>query len=263
MQQESDLNMPFSKKNILTFIVGILFFDSCSNSGKQIAKNLQNTSMNSTNGKMKIEIWTDVMCPWCYIGKRRFEKALVQFEHRDSVEIEWKSFQLNPNMKTDTSKNIYQYLADSKGWTLEYSKKMHVHVTDLAKAEGLNYNFDKAVVANSFDAHRLLQFAKKNGKGDEMEERLFKAYFEQGKNTADHNTLTELGGEIGLDKEEIKTIWISGAFADEVRKDLHEANEIGCSGVPFFVINRKYGISGAQEPGTFLKAMEKVWESKN
>jgi len=209
--------------------------------------------------KMQIEIWSDVMCPWCYIGKRRFEKALAQFEHKDKIEIEWKSFQLNPSMKTDTSKSINQYLAEIKGWTLDYSRQMHDQVTQLAKAEGLNYDFDKAVVANSFDAHRLMQFAKTNGRGHEIEERLFKAYFEEGKNIADHNTLTELGVDVGLNKEEIKKVLAEGAFADEVKKDVHEANAIGCTGVPFFVLNRKYGISGAQEPETFLKALEKAF----
>jgi predicted DsbA family dithiol-disulfide isomerase len=209
---------------------------------------------------MKIEIWSDVMCPWCYIGKRRFEKALSQFANRDKIEIEWKSFQLNPSMKTDPGKSINQYLVEIKGWTLDKAKQAHEHVTQLAKAEGLNYNFDKVIVANSFDAHRLLQLAKKNGIGNEMEERLFKAYFEEGKNIADYNTLIGLGTDVRLDKEEVKQMLMNETFADEVRKDAQEANEIGCTGVPFFVLNRKYGISGAQEPATFLKALERAFE---
>ena len=132
---------------------------------------------------MKVEIWSDVMCPFCYIGKRRFEAALLKFEHKDEVEIIWKSFQLNPHMKTDPEKNINQYLAEIKGWTLDQAESMNERVTQMAKAEGLHYDFDKAIVANSFDAHRLIQLAKTHNKGDEAEERLFKAYFSEGKNT--------------------------------------------------------------------------------
>lgn len=249
--------MSSRRSSVVYLTIGIFLLNSCLNSWKKLPNEVQNHTM--SNNKIKIEVWTDVMCPWCYIGKRRFEKALSQFGHKDKIEVEWKSFQLNPSMKTEPNKSINQYLAEIKGWSVEYAQQMHDHVTQLAKKEGLSYNFDKAVVANSFDAHRLLQFAKTKNKGEEMEERLFKAYFEEGKNVADHDTLTELGEEIGLNKEEIKTMWASGTFTDEVKKDLQEANEIGCTGVPFFVINRKYGISGAQEAGTFLKAMEKAF----
>lgn len=218
-----------------------------------------------SNERMRIEIWTDVMCPWCYIGKRRFEKALAQFAHKDKIEVEWKSFQLNPNQKTDVSKSTAQYLAETKGWSAEQTKQIFENVTQLAKAEGLNYNFDKTVVANSFDAHRLLQLAKQQGKGEAIEERLFKAYFEEGKNIADHATLMELAADAGLKKEEVQQMLIDSTFANEVRHDVREAAEIGCTGVPFFVINRKYGISGAQDPSTILKTLEKAygeWEGK-
>ena len=130
---------------------------------------------------MKIEIWSDVMCPFCYIGKRRFEDALQQFEHKDKVEVEWKSFQLNPGMKTDPSQNISQYLADVKGWDLDYAKQMNAHVTEIAAEVGLTYDFDKAVVANSFNAHRFSHLAKKHCLGDAAEEALFKAYLPMAK----------------------------------------------------------------------------------
>jgi len=130
---------------------------------------------------MKVEIWSDIMCPFCYIGKRRFENALKEFPHKDDIEIVWKSFQLNPAMKTDPGKNINQYLSEVKGWSLTQARQANDYVTKMAKEVGLYYDFKKVVVANSFDAHRLIQLAKVNGKGDEMEEQLFKAYFTEKK----------------------------------------------------------------------------------
>ncbi len=156
---------------------------------------------------MKVEIWSDVMCPFCYIGKRRFENALEQFPDKGQIEVVWKSFQLNPAMKTEPGKNINEYLAETKGWTLSYARQMNDYVTNMAKEVGLHYDFDKAIVANSFDAHRLIQLAKDNGKGDAMEEKLFKAYFTEGKNMADHETLIQLGTEIGLDPATIKKVF--------------------------------------------------------
>lgn len=206
---------------------------------------------------MKIEIWSDVMCPFCYIGKRRFEKALDKFKYKDEVEIIWKSFQLNPQMKTDPGKSINQYLADIKDWTLEQAESMNERVTQMAKAEGLHYDFDKAIIANSFDAHRLIQFAKSHKKGGEAEERLFKAYFSEGKNTADLSTLTQLGTEIGLNKHELEKMLAGNEFAKEVQNDIREAQQLNINAVPFFVIDRKYGISGAQQTETFLEALNK------
>jgi predicted DsbA family dithiol-disulfide isomerase len=148
---------------------------------------------------MKVEIWSDVMCPFCYIGKRKFEKALDQFPQKEKIQVEWKSFQLNPQMKTEPGKSINDYLAEVKGWTPDYAQQVNDHVTGLASEVGLEYNMDKAVVANSFDAHRFVQFAKTKGLGDAAEEQLFKAYFTDGKDTSNLDTLVELGSEIGLD----------------------------------------------------------------
>lgn len=198
------------------------------------------------------------MCPFCYIGKRRFESALEKF--KQPVEVEWKSFQLNPDMRTDPSKNINQYLSEIKGWPLEEAKKVNDRVTAMAAEVGLRYDFDKAVVANSFDAHRLIQLAKKNNKGDAMEERLFKAYFTEGKNIADHNVLLDLGKEIGLDGSEVESLLASNEFSSDVNHDIDEAHEIGVRGVPFFVIDRKYGVSGAQPVEAFLEALNKASE---
>jgi predicted DsbA family dithiol-disulfide isomerase len=215
---------------------------------------------------MKVEIWSDVMCPFCYIGKRKFETALAQFPEKEKIEIEWKSFQLNPDMKTEPDKTINEYLAEAKGWSLDYAAQMNDHVTSIAAEVGLEYNMDKAVVANSFDAHRFVQFAKTKGKGDEAEEQLFKAYFTDGKNTADLDTLLSLGAQIGLDVTELKSVLEGTAFTEQVRQDIYEAQQVGARGVPFFVLDRKYAVSGAQPSETFLGALEKSfseWQRTN
>lgn len=212
---------------------------------------------------MQVEIWSDIMCPFCYIGKRKFEAALDNFEHSEKIEVVWKSFQLNPDMQTDPTKNINQYLAEAKGWTLDHAKQMNDYVTGMAKEVGLQYDFDKAVLANSFDAHRLIQLAKKHGKGDAAEERLFKAYFTEGENTADHQTLLRLGIEIGLDADKIKSMLTSDQYAEAVDRDIYEAQQVGVRGVPFFVFNQKYAVSGAQGSEVFLGALNKSfgeWE---
>jgi predicted DsbA family dithiol-disulfide isomerase len=214
--------------------------------------------MSVTRKKLKVEIWSDVMCPFCYIGKRRFEQALQQFEHKDDVDIIWKSFQLDPDLVSDAGKSVNQYLAERKGWTLDYAKQMNDHVTTMAAQVGLQYDFDKAVVANSFDAHRVLQLAKTKGLGDALEEQLFKAYFTDGKNIADHNTLVEIGTAAGLNEQELKETLSTNKFIDAVYNDLVEAEAFGVSGVPFFVLDRKYGVSGAQQPELFLQALTRA-----
>jgi predicted DsbA family dithiol-disulfide isomerase len=215
---------------------------------------------------MKIEIWSDVMCPFCYIGKRRFEDALQKSGHGKDIEIEWKSFQLNPDMKTDPNISIDQYLADIKGFSLDHAKELNTHVTQMAAEAGLTYNFDRAVVANSFNAHRFSHLAKKHGLGDAAEEALFKAYFTEGKNIDDTTTLIDLGTAIGLNADEIKATLESGAYAEDVKHDVAEAQQLGIRGVPFFVMNRKYGVSGAQAVPVFEETIEKAfaeWQQEN
>lgn len=199
------------------------------------------------------------MCPFCYIGKRKFEAALAQFEHKEQIEIVWKSFQLNPDMKTEPGKNINQYLAEVKGWSLEEAKRMNDRVTAMASEVGLAYDFDKAVVANSWDAHRFIQLAKQHGLGDAAEERLFRAYFTEGRDTSDQATLIELGTDIGLVATDIEQMLQSDAFAEAVNQDIYEAQQVGVRGVPFFVLNRRYAVSGAQQPETFLGALHTAW----
>jgi predicted DsbA family dithiol-disulfide isomerase len=209
--------------------------------------------------KMKVEIWSDVMCPFCYIGKRRFESALNESAHKDQVEVEWKSFQLNPNLETDPDININQYLADIKGISVDDARSMNDYVTNMAAGVGLTYDFDKAILANSFNAHRLSHLAKKHGLGEAAEEALFKAYFTEGKNIDDKDTLTQIGVSLGLDSKEVKETLYSDAFADDVRHDVAEAQQLRLQGVPFFVLNNKYGISGAQEVPVFSKTLDKAF----
>ena len=201
-----------------------------------------------------------MMCPFCYIGKRRFEEALTHFAQANEVEVTWKSFQLNPDLVTDPSININQYLADTKGWQLDYAKQLNDQVTEMAAAVGLHYNLDNAVVANSFDAHRLSHLATEKGLGDKAEEALFNAYFTRGKNIADHDTLTDLGVEIGLDANEIKQVLATDTYADAVQRDIEEAQYLGIRGVPFFVVNGKYAVSGAQPVEVFLETLVKAQE---
>ncbi len=211
---------------------------------------------------MNVEIWSDVMCPFCYIGKRRFEEAMVKFPHTDEVKVVWKSFQLNPDMVTDPSISIHQYLADAKGWQLEYAQQLNRQLTEMAAGVGLHYNLDRAVVANSFNAHQLIQLAKQNGLGDAAEEALFKGYFTEGKNIADHDTLVELGTGIGLNPDMVRQALNNNAYAEAVKHDIDEARQLGINGVPFFVLNEKYAVSGAQAVEVFLGALEKAYISK-
>lgn len=208
---------------------------------------------------MKVEIWSDVMCPFCYIGKRKFEDALSRFPDKDRVEVVWKSFQLDPSIKTNLSLSLTEHLAASKGWSIEQTRQIQSQVVNMAAEVGLNFDFDRAVVANSFDAHRFIQLAKTQGLGDAAEEELFRAYFSEGKNTADHETLVQIGIKIGLVEHEIRQVLESDAFASEVQQDIYEARQIGLRGVPHFVFNDRYSVSGAQHPDTFLGALNKAF----
>jgi predicted DsbA family dithiol-disulfide isomerase len=210
--------------------------------------------------KITVEIWSDVMCPFCYIGKRQFEQALAQFPQREQVEVVWRSFQLDPSLQTDPSKSVLQSLSENKGWSMAQTREAMAQVTQMAASVGLSYDFDRAVVANSFDAHRFTHLAKKHGLQNEAEERLFAAYFSEGKNTADHATLIQLGLAIGLEQAELEQTLASDAFAEEVRQDIFRARQVGVTGVPFFVFQNKYAVSGARGSALFLQVLEQVWE---
>jgi len=209
---------------------------------------------------MKVDIWSDIMCPFCYIGKRKLETALAQFPHKDDVHITWHSFQLDPSIQYLPGKNLYEYLAERKGMTMERSKQMHDQLTQTAKAEGLDYHFEKAKIANSFDAHRLIQLAKQHQLGDAAEERLFKAYFTEGENVSDRETLIRLGNDIGLPETLTAEMLDGDDYSAEVHADIAQAETLGIRGVPFFVINNKYGISGAQPSEVFADGLQHAWK---
>jgi len=208
---------------------------------------------------MKVDIWSDVRCPFCYIGKRKFEAALAQFEHKDEVQVEWHSFELDPNAETKPEVNAVDYLAERYGRPREWAEEMHENVTQTAAEVGLNFNLGISVVASSFDAHRLIQLAKTENLGDVIEEKLFEAHFSEGVNISSHEALAEIGTSIGLDRLTVETMLRGKDFTDEVRFDERTAQEIGVRGVPFFVFDQKLAVSGAQPPETFLGAMQQAW----
>lgn len=202
------------------------------------------------------------MCPFCYIGKRHFEMALERFEYRDRVAVIWHSFQLDPGLPSPMPEKVtvYDYLVKRKGISYDDSVSMHRSVVAMARAAGLEYNFDRAIVANSFDAHRLVQLAREHKKSDEMEERLFRAYFTEGRDISDHKTLVELGTDAGLSQDEVSFALTRDDYAYKVNQDLQAADTLGIRGVPFFVFAGKYAVSGAMPVEGFLEALEKVWQ---
>jgi predicted DsbA family dithiol-disulfide isomerase len=212
---------------------------------------------------LTIEIWSDVLCPFCYIGKREFEQALSRFEHEDQVMIEWKSFELDPNAPVRSEEDTYTMLARKYGMTREEAKARSAGVAERAASLGLQFNMDKAVIANSFDAHRLIQFAKSQGLGDAAEERLFKAYFTDGVCISDHNELVTLGTELGLDAGAVRAMLASDAYSEAVRTDEYDAQQFGIRGVPFFAIDRKFAVSGAQSADHFLGALQHAWRERS
>lgn len=211
---------------------------------------------------MEVKIWSDVRCPFCYIGKRKFEAALAEFVHKDEVNITWKSFELDPNIQTVEDTNIYDYFSKAKGIPREQAVSMFNNVTQVAAEVGLDFKLEQSVVANSFKAHRLIQLAKTMNLGDEIEEELFRIHFMEGKNIDDESVLLASGKNIGIPETAISALFNSDDFDAEVRIDQLEAQRIGIRGVPFFVFDDKYAVSGAQAPEIFLQTLEKAWEAK-
>lgn len=209
---------------------------------------------------IKVEIWSDFVCPFCYIGKRRFEAGLEQFENKEHVEVIYKSFELDPNAQRDGNPNVHDMLAMKYGMSREQAIANTKQITEQAKAIGLEYHMDETVQTNTFDAHRLAHYAASQGKGEEMTERLLKAHFTDAKHLGQLDTLADLAAEIGLDRDEAYRMLASEEYTKEVRTDEEEARQLGVRGVPFFVINRKYGVSGAQPSELFLDALKKAWE---
>lgn len=207
---------------------------------------------------MKIEIWSDVVCPFCYIGKRRLEEALASMQLTEKVEIVWKSFQLDPDFVPEEKESPYVYLAKRKGVSIAESEHMHANVVEAARTVGLDYRFDKAIVANTFDAHRMSHLAKNHQLGEQFEERLFAAYFTEGKDLNEHETLIALAAETGIPEDESRDVLAGNRFADAVQADIQEAMAIGVRGVPFFVFDRRYAVSGAQPLEVFTETITEV-----
>lgn len=213
---------------------------------------------------MKVEIWSDYVCPFCYIGKRRFEAGLQQFANKESVEVIYRSFELDPNASRDGNPSVYDMLAAKYGMSRDQAIANTNQIAQQAKAVGLDFYFDRTIQTNTFDAHRLTHYAASQGKNKELTERLLKAHFTDGLHVGHHETLADLAAEVGLDREEaLRVLNDSSKYADEVRNDEREASQIGVRGVPFFVINRKYAISGAQPSEVFLEALQKAWGEEN
>jgi predicted DsbA family dithiol-disulfide isomerase len=209
---------------------------------------------------MKVEIWSDVVCPFCYIGKRNFEKALAAFPAREKVEVVWRSYQLDPTLQATPGRSLHEYLAARKGFTTDHARQMGNYVTGVARQARLTFNLDRAVVANTRDAHRLIHLAAARGLQDQAKERLLAAYFTEGRDVGDHATLVQLGTDIGLEAGEVQQLLQSDAYAAEVQADQDEAEQVGARGVPFFVFGEKYALSGAQPSEEFLSALQQTWE---
>lgn len=208
--------------------------------------------------KMKIEVWSDYACPFCYIGKRRLEEALKVTGFEGKVEVVFKAFQLDPSAPKVSEESTYERLAKKYGKTVDEAKEMTENVTVQAKTVGLDYNFDKITTTNTFDAHRLVKLAEQEGVASEVTERLLKAYFIDGEKIGLAEVLLRLAKEEGIPSDRAKEVLNSEEFAEDVKADINEGGQLGVQGVPFFVIDRKYAISGAQSVETFANALQKA-----
>lgn len=211
---------------------------------------------------MKIEVWSDFVCPFCYIGKARLEHALEEFEEKNSVEMVYKSFELDPNAERNTGQNIHEKLAAKYGRSLEEARGMTANMTEQASMEGLDFQFDNMVPTNTFDSHRVAKFAESKGLGLSVAERFFKGVFTEGQDLGDHEVITKLAVEAGLTESDVTEVLAAGSYGDQVRAEESEAHQIGVQGVPFFVINRKYAISGAQPKEMFVQGLKKAFDEE-
>jgi predicted DsbA family dithiol-disulfide isomerase len=208
---------------------------------------------------MEIEIWSDIACPWCYVGKRRFEAALDRFEHRDDVNITWRSFELDPSAPSEREGERALRLAEKYGMSIERAREMEKQMVETAAGEGLDFRFDIQRSGATFDGHRVIHLATEHGLGDAMKERLLRAYFTEGELMGDPETLIRLAGEVGLDPGETRRMLASDRYADAVRDDERTASSFGISAVPTFVIDRAIGAAGAQPPEALLQLLNEGW----
>ncbi len=211
---------------------------------------------------MHVEIWSDIACPWCYVGKRRFEAALAGFEHRDDVQVTWRSFELDPEAPAERPRSGAEHLAEKYGTSVEQAQAMNDRMTDVAAGEGLEFHFERARGGNTFDAHRLVHLAAAHGRQDAMEERLMRAYLTEGELISDAATLERLAGEVGLPADEVAALLAGDRFTDAVREDEQTGAALGISGVPFFVVDRAFGASGAQPPEVLGELLRRAWEAR-
>ena len=207
---------------------------------------------------MKIEIWSDFVCPFCYLGKRKLEIALDKFKFKDEVEFVFRSFELDPSAKKEYGEDISEIIAKKYGISVEQAKASNVQIMEQAKEVGLHYNFDNLIPTNSFDAHRLSHYAKEEGKMNEMSERIMKAYFVDSLNISDCKVLAELANEVGLDRNKAIEVLESDRYSLEVREDEYAASKREINGVPYFVFDNKDSVSGARSSEYFLEVLDKV-----
>jgi predicted DsbA family dithiol-disulfide isomerase len=212
---------------------------------------------------MDVEIWSDIACPWCYIGKRRFEAALARFEHSGEVNVTWRSFELDPAAPPEREGERAARLAEKYGMSLEQAREMERQMTETAAGEGLEFRFDIARSGTTFDGHRLIHLAAEHGLQDAMKERLLRAYFSEGELMSDREALVRLAGEVGLDTDEAREMLAGERFADEVRSDERMAQAFGISAVPTFVVDRKLGVSGAHPPDSLLQLLHEGWTRRD
>lgn len=205
---------------------------------------------------MKVEIWSDIVCPWCYIGKRRFERALEQLPQRDQVHVVWRSFELDPNAPRLRQEPPAERLAAKYGISLEDAKRANWQMTARAMQEGLEYNLDQAKSGNTFDAHRVIHLAAESGRQDGMKERLLKAYFQEAEAIGEPGVLQRLALEVGIDEVSVADVLNSDTYAAAVRADEAQASALGITGVPFFLVDGSVGIEGAQPAETFLEVLK-------
>ncbi|MBP9115686.1 MAG: DsbA family oxidoreductase [Acidimicrobiia bacterium] len=210
---------------------------------------------------MNVDIWSDIACPFCYVGKKQFDLALHQFEHRDQVNVRYHSFQLDPDAQIDNEISAYEMLSEKFGKTQEEMRESNSRTFSDVKQYDIELNFDDMKLTNTFDAHRLLQYAVTKNKQSEVKEQLLKAYFTDGLNIGHQDVLIKLAHEIGLDKTEVSEMLDSSDFANDVEADKYHAAELGISGVPMFVFNMEYGISGAQGTNVILEGLNQAWEN--
>ena len=211
---------------------------------------------------MRVEIWSDVVCPWCYVGKRRFEAALAQFPHADEVEVVWRSFELDPGAPTERTGDYVTHLAQKYGRSRADAQGMLDSMTATAAEAGLDFRFDRARPGNTFDAHRVLHLAADRGVQGALKERLLRATFTEGEPIADRDALVRLATEVGLDPDEVREVLATDRYAEAVRADEAQAAAFGIRGVPFFVVDRTYGVSGAQPSDALLQVLEQAWSER-